>query len=81
MIKSTLILAFLVVSIGALTSGCAAANKYAEDPFSPVTTPAKPLITPINDTVQDVVSVHRIKPMGLNTTVSVADQRQVRIAF
>lgn len=81
MTKSLLILAFLVASLGTLTTGCETANKYAEDPFSPVAEPAKPLITPINDTVEDVVSVHKIKPAGLDTTVSIADEKQIRVAF
>ncbi|MBI4971599.1 MAG: hypothetical protein HZC17_07165 [Candidatus Omnitrophica bacterium] len=81
MIKSMMIFAFLTASLGTLVTGCETANKYAEDPFSPITTPAKPLITPINDTVEDVVAVHKIKPAGLDTTVSIADQKQVTIAF
>ena len=81
MMKSMMILAFLVASLGALTTGCETANKYAEDPFSPITSPAKPIITPINDTVEDVVAVHKIKPAGMDTTVSLADEKQLRVAF
>lgn len=81
MMKSMLVFTFLVASLGMLMTGCETANKYAEDPFSPLTEPTKPLITPLNDTVEDVVAVHRIKPAGLDTTVSIADEKQIRVAF
>ncbi len=81
MMKSVLVLTFLIASLGTLTTGCETANKYVEDPFSPITEPAKPIITPLNDTVEDVVAVHKIKPAGMDTTVSLADEKQLRVAF
>ncbi len=62
-------------------TGCEHAGKLIEEPFSPIAEPMKPIITPINDTVEEAVAVKKTDPFGLNTTVSIADQKQVRVAF
>lgn len=80
MVRTTLLVTCLIASVWFLT-GCESAQKYAEDPFSPITEPVRPLITPLNDTVEDVVAIHKVQPAGLDTTVSVADQKQVTISF
>lgn len=80
MIKSSFLITCLITVMG-LVAGCESTEKYMEDPFSPITEPVKPIITPINDAVEDVVSVHEIKPAGLDTKISIADKKQVRIAF
>ncbi|GEM_PF-3238501 len=77
--KPVLLTACLITGFGLLT-GCAS-DKFLEEPFSPIAEPARPLVTPINDTAEGAVSVKKIKPFGLDTTVSIADQRQIRVSF
>ena len=75
-----LVLPLLLVSYF-LIVGCEHAEKLAEEPFSPIAEPMKPFITPINDTVEEAVAVKKMDPFGLDTTVSIADKKQVRVAF
>jgi len=80
MIKSALLLTCLIAVAG-LSAGCETTEKWVEDPFAPITAPIKPIITPINDAAEDVVAVHDVKPAGLDTKISIADKKQIRIAF
>ena len=80
MLKLSLIFACLVMS-ASFFSGCETTQKLAEEPLKPITTPFEPLLLPVNDTVQEAVGEHKMTPAGLNTTVNLADQKQVRVAF
>ena len=78
--RFTLLASYLIMSAFFIT-GCKTTEQFLAEPVAPVVQPFSPIIEPVDDTVQDIVAIHKIQPFGLDTTISVADKKQVRIAF
>lgn len=78
--KHSILIMALMMSAG-LLAGCETTQQFAEEPLAPVVEPVRPLITPVNDIAEEAVSVKKSNPFGFNTTVSLADQKQIRVAF
>lgn len=76
MLKNFLLIAYLIVA-GVSLLGC----ETTEQLQNQLTTPFEPIVSPVDDTVQEIVKVHEVEPMGIKSTVSLAEKRQIRVAF